>query len=96
MQKKPPLSTAGSHEDGTKIEMCLHSAFTLARNLFFFFFFFRLFIWPQNQNKASPDPFLEHMVRKVYMATISGLHHNYFMGPGAHFSEVTVIYAPVN
>ena len=59
-------------------------------------FFFRFFIWPQNQKKASPDLFLEHMVPKVYTAKISGPYRNYFIGPGACFLEVTVIYGPVN
>ena len=29
-------------------------------------------LWPPNQKKASLDPFHENMVRKVYMAKISG------------------------
>ena len=39
----------------------------------------------QSQEKASPDPFVEHMVRKVYTAKISGPYCNYFMDPGARF-----------
>ena len=48
------------------------------------------------QEKESLDPFHENMVRKVYTAKISGPYHNFFMGPGARFLKVLVIYGPVN
>ena len=38
----------------------------------FFRFWSHCRLWPQNQKKASPDPFHENMVRKVYTAKISG------------------------
>ena len=37
--------------------------------------------------KASPDPFHENMVRKVYTTKISG-PYQLFMGPGPFFSVV--------
>ena len=40
----------------------------------FFRFWSHCRLWPQNQKKASPDPFHENMVRKVYTAKISGLY----------------------
>ena len=40
---------------------------------------------PQNQKKASPDPFHENTVRKVYTAKISGLCQ-LFYGFGPKFS----------
>ena len=49
------------------------------------FFFFSVFHMAQSQEKASPDPFVEHMVRKVYTAKTSGPYCNYFMDPGARF-----------
>ena len=41
-------------------------------------------LWPQNQKKASPDPFHENMVRKVYAAKISDLYQ-LFYGSGPIF-----------
>ena len=53
------------------------------RFLFFFFGFGAI----GNQKKASPDPFDENMVRKVYTAKISG-PYQLFCGFGPIFSVV--------
>ena len=46
-------------------------------------------LWPQNQKKASPDPFHENMVRKVYTAKISGLYQLFYgSGPIFFFCSV--------
>ena len=57
---------------GTKIRLL--SAFEQQKEagLVFFRFWSHCCLWPQNQKKASPDPFHENMVRKVYTAKISG------------------------
>ena len=52
------------------------------------FFFFRFWghsrLWPQNQKKASPDSFHEHMVRKVYTEKIT-CSYQLFYGSGPIF-----------
>ena len=35
-------------------------------------------LWPPNQKKASLDPFHENMMRKVYMAKISGPYRLFY------------------
>ena len=55
--------------------MRLHSAFEQRKGsgLVFFFRFGPIAAYgPPNQEKASPDPFHENMVRKVYTEKISG------------------------
>ena len=57
---------------------------TKGSGLVFFRFGGHSRLWPQNQKKASPDPFHENMVRKVYTAKISGLYQ-LFYGSGPIF-----------
>ena len=68
-------------------KMRLHGTFELQKGSGLVFFF-RLWghsrLWPQNQKKASPDPFHEHMVRKVYTAKIS-CSYQLFYGSGLIF-----------
>jgi len=42
-------------------------------------------LWPQTKKKASPDPFYENMVRKVYTAKVSGPYQLSFYGSGPIF-----------
>ena len=53
-----------------------------------FFFFFRFWghwrLWPQNQEKVSPDPLYANMVQKVYTVKISG-PYQLSLGPDPFF-----------
>ena len=66
-------------------------SFRTAKGVQTSFFFFRFWghsrLWPQNQKKASPDPFHENMVRNGYTAKYL-VRTNFFMGPGPFFSVV--------
>jgi len=66
--------------------MSLHSAFEQRKGsgLVFFPVWDHSRLWPQNQKKASPDPFHENMVRKVYTAKIPG-PYQVFYGSGPIF-----------
>ena len=64
---KPPKSSAGSHEEDGTERRCVYSALSDSKrgpDSFFFFGFGAI----GNQKRASPDPFHENMVRKVYTA----------------------------
>ena len=68
-------------------KMRLHGAFEQQKGsglAFFFRFWGHSRLWPQNQKKVSPDPFHEHMVRKVYAAKIS-CSYQLFYGSGPIF-----------
>ena len=60
--------------------MRLHSAFEQQKGsgLVFGGFWGHSRLWPPNQKKASLDPFHENMVRKVYMAKISGPYQLFY------------------
>ena len=60
--------------------MRLHSAFKQQKGsgLVFGGFWGHSRLWPPNQKKASLDPFHENMVRKVYMAKISGPYQLFY------------------
>ena len=60
--------------------MRLHSAFKQQKGsgLVFGGFWGHSRLWPPNQKKASLDPFHENMVRKVYMAKISGPYRLFY------------------
>ena len=52
------------------------------RTRFFFPFWAHSRLWPQNQKKASSDPFHENMIRKLYTAKISGPYQLFYgLGP---------------
>ena len=61
-------------------KMRLHSAFEQQKGsgLVFGGFWGHSRLWPPNQKKASLDPFHENMVRKVYMAKISGPYQLFY------------------
>ena len=66
--------------------MRLHSAFEQRKGSGLVFFFFPFWahsrLWPQNQKKASSDPFHENMIRKLYTAKISGPYQLFYgLGP---------------
>ena len=85
---KPPKSTAGSHEEDGTERRCFYTVLSGSKrgpdSFSFFFFGFGAI---GNQKKASPDPFHENMVRKVYTAKISG-PYQLFCGFGPIFSVV--------